>query len=112
MARIPSRLTVAFSARSRRDLGDIWEWNAERYGTEHADSYLSFLRRETHQLGSASHPGRPVESSPAYRYHVIRRRSRGYGHVAVFWIDGETLHVLRYFHTAQDWETQIAEPPG
>ena len=107
MARVPSRLTVVYSSQSLHDPGEIWDWNAEEYGVQHADNYVSFLRRQTFKLASSTNPGRQIESADHFRYHVIKRRSRGYGHVVVFSIGPENLFVLRYFHTAQDWETKL-----
>ncbi len=107
MARVPSRLTVNYSTQSLRDLGEIWDWNADEYGVQRADNYVSFLRRETLKLANSTNPGREVDSADHFRYHVITRRSRGYGHVVVFVIEAENLFVLRYFHTSQDWETKF-----
>lgn len=83
MARVPSRLTVVYSSQSLHDPGEIWDWNAEEYGVQHADNYVSFLRRQTFKLASSTNPGRQIESADHFRYHVIKRRSRGYGHVVV-----------------------------
>ena len=52
MAAVLRKLTVLFSAQSRRDLGEIWWWNAEDRDAQHADRYVDFLRSET-RLGPA-----------------------------------------------------------
>jgi hypothetical protein len=62
---------------------------------------------ETRKIAGSANPGRVIESNPTLRYHTIQRRAGGYGHVVVFWIDGETLHVFRYFLTSQDWESLL-----
>lgn len=111
MARVPRKLTVQFSAVSGYDLAEIWEWNAKTHGERHADSYITFLRTETRKLAQLNSPGRVVPSNPSLRYHTIKRRAGGYGHVVIFWIEGDLLHVFRYFHTSQDWEKKVEGQP-
>jgi len=111
MARGPHKLTVQYTANSRRDLQEIWDWNAKVRGDRHAVGYIEFLRAETRKLASSANPGRLIESNPTLRYFTIKRRARGYGHIVVFWIDDEILHVLRYFHTSQDWERKLGGEP-
>ena len=91
MARVPSRLTVNYSTQSLRDLGEIWDWNADEYGVQGADNYVSFVRRENLRLASSKNPGRQILSADRFRYHIIKRRSRGYGHVVVFAIEAENF---------------------
>ena len=107
MARVQRKLTVHFTAYSLRDLDEIWDWNAKTRGERPADSYLNFLRAETRKLTQSVDPGRAVPSNPTLRYHSIKRRSGGYGHVVIFWIEDGILHVFRYFHTSQDWENTL-----
>lgn len=107
MAGIPRKLTVHFSADSGRDLAEIWEWNAKTRGEHQADSYVKFLRAETKKLARFENPGRVIPSNPTLRYHTIKRRAGGYGHVVIFWIEADILHVFRYFHTSQDWENKL-----
>lgn len=111
MARVPRGLTVKFSADSGRDLAEIWDWNATTRGERHAESYVHFLRAETRKLARFENPGQVIPSNPSLRYHTIKRRARGYGHVVIFWIEAETFHVFRYFHTSQDWENKLEESP-
>lgn len=111
MARVPRKLTVQFSADSGRDLAEIWEWNVKTRSERQADDYVRFLRSETRKLGRSASPGRVIPSNSTLRYHTIKRRAGGYGHVVIFWIENDILHVFRYFHTSQDWERKIEGLP-
>lgn len=107
MAPVPSKLTVIFSVESLRDIAEIWEWNASRRGERHANRDINFLRSETTKLAGNDSPGRMFSLDSTLRYHTIKRRSGGYGHVIIFWIDRDVFHVFRFFHTSQDWENKL-----
>lgn len=109
MAHSPRRIALEYTAQAIADLDQIWEWNALRYGVEHADGYIRYLRSETAKLGQLPNPGRPVPTREIFRYALIRHRRGGAGHLAVFTFDTKTLRVLRYFHTAQDWERKVTD---
>lgn len=109
MARHARRLTLEYTAESIADLDEIWEWNAERFGVDHANRYIAFLKIQCGKLTTTETPGRPVPTRDRYRYSIIKRRSKGHGHVAVFELAGRVLRLLRYFHTSQDWQSKLAE---
>ena len=109
MARESRKLTLNFSRRALADLESIWEWNAKQYGFSRADRYFEFLKSATVKLILSPNPGRPVPTSTIYRYAVLKRRSKGYGHIVVFMVEGQTLHVWRYYHTSQDWQTKLTD---
>jgi plasmid stabilization system protein ParE len=109
MASPESTLTVTVSPTATAELADIWRWNADRYGEGHADEYVGFLRNTIHQLPVLYKLGRPVTVQPNLRYLVIRRRAKGHGHIAVYRCDDKSIDVLHVFHTAQDWQTILAE---
>lgn len=111
MARIPRPLTLEYSAQALDDLTGIWEWNAGQRGLQHADNYIAFLKAETLKLARSSSPGRPVPTRTTFRYALIRRRHQGYGHLVVFTVDLQTLRILRYYHTSQDWQTKLTAEP-
>ena len=46
---------------------------------------------------------------PNYRYLVMRRRKKWHGHLAVYRYDDKTIDVLHAFHTAQDWQSILAD---
>lgn len=102
-------MTLLFSPESLRSLDAIWLWNAEQHGPDHADHYLAFLLSETRRLITSPLVGSVVPLRPALRYLLLRRRKRGHGHVIVYQIAGQTIRVLDYFHTAQDWQQKVAD---
>jgi plasmid stabilization system protein ParE len=89
-----------------RDLDEIWDRNADQYDADHAENYLSLLRNESYKLDHAYAEARPVPTANEFFYVTIRksRRSQGHGHVAIFQIVGQTVELLRFFHTRQDWQ--------
>ena len=94
-----------------RYLDGIWEWNAERYGDDHAEGYVSFLRSEAYMLDREYADGKPVPGAPEVLYRTIRksRRKQSHGHVVIFQVIGKTVEVLRFYHTSQDWENRFRE---
>jgi plasmid stabilization system protein ParE len=91
------------------ELHDIWQWNAGHYGASHADDYLRYLTESIADLATHYDRGKLVPGRPDLRYVIIRRRAKGHGHVAVYNYDDEEVHVLHVFHTAQDWQTKLAD---
>ena len=110
MARRQGRLVLVTTAEALADLDEIWDWNAAAYGKSHADRYIAFLKSQADNL-PASPVGRSIAST-AYLYRVLRRKSKGYGHVVVFEIDGSIIRVIRYFHTAQNWQAKLTGEQG
>lgn len=51
--------------------------------------------------------GRVIDGKPDMRYVVVRKRSRGHGHVIVYEFDEVAVKVLRIFHTSQNWTDQV-----
>ncbi|MFI5385041.1 MAG: type II toxin-antitoxin system RelE/ParE family toxin, partial [Fimbriimonadales bacterium] len=60
MARRPRKLVVSYAARASAALAEIWDWNAARYGAQHADRYVSFLRSQADNLATEYHLGKSV----------------------------------------------------
>ena len=103
------RLRVVYSENALEELDGIADWNEVTYSRAHAKSYILFLQREIGLLGKSPLVGRQVEDRPWLRYLNIRRKPKGHGHVAVYQVEGQTVHILHLFHTAQDWRTLLPE---
>ncbi len=104
-----SALPVVYAPLARQDLGVVWDWNEKTYDPGHAARYVDFLQRHIEALGENQSRGRVLESRPELRYILIRQRKRGHGHLAVYRVDEDAVNVLHIFHTAQDWQTKLAE---
>ncbi len=102
-------LTVIYAANALAELDEIWDWNEEFYSANHADQYVAFLQRHIDKLGEDHQRGQSLSFRSELRYIFIRRRSKGYGHVAVYRVDQERVNVLHVFHSAQDWRTKLKE---
>ena len=109
MASRKSPLTVIRSPTAIDDLDDIWRWNAEHYSVPHADAYLRYLKESIADLANSYARGKTVSTRPDLHYFVIRRRTSGHGHIAVYNFDHKEVHILHVFHTAQDWQTKLIE---
>ena len=102
-------MNLLFSPESLRSLDAIWLWNAEQHGPDHADRYLTFLLSETRRLITSPLAGSIVPTRPALRYLLLQRRKRRHGHLVVYRQVGQTVQVLDFFHTAQDWQNKLKE---
>ncbi len=102
-------LTLIRSPAAIDELHDIWQWNARYYSASHADSYLRYLTESIADLSSSYARGKVVATRPDLRYIIIRRRSKGHGHVAVYNFDEKEVHLLHIFHTAQDWQKTLVD---
>jgi plasmid stabilization system protein ParE len=102
-------LSVVYAPLAVQDLDAIWNWNEKTYGPAHAAGFLDFLARHIDHLGENHSRGRVVESRPDLRYILIRQRRRGHGHLAVYRVEKDAVSILHIFHTAQDWQTKLAE---
>jgi len=105
MARKPPRLAIDVAPAAGRDLHSIWEYNAKTYGPDHSDRYLDYLARSTSRLATDYVSGRwlPGREQDLLQYTTISRR-RGYGYVVIYRVRNGVIEVLRYFHSAQDWQ--------
>jgi plasmid stabilization system protein ParE len=74
----------------------------------HAASYVDFLRTRTDRLSADFALGRPVPTNPRFLYRVIQKRTKRHGHIVVYEVtETELIRILRYFHTAQDWQKAL-----
>ena len=92
------------SVNALRSLDNIWLWSANQFGLAQGDSYLTFLWQNIERLGSEYQKGRPVGR---HRYMLVKRRSKGYGHIVIYLVSASSVEILEIFHTAQDWHGYI-----
>ena len=53
--------------------------------------------------------GNNLGNRPDLRYVDIRRKPKRHGHIVVYRFDDTRIDVLHVFHTAQDWQTILAD---
>jgi len=108
-AKRKSALPIIIAPSARGDLDEIWNWNKKTYDAHHAWRYVELLQRQLKALSEIYDQGSPVESRSGLRYMRIGKRTRGPGHIVVYRIDENAVHIARVFHTAQNWQTKLAE---
>ncbi len=109
MAKGKGQLEVWFSDAAHIELHGIWTWNAVTFGSKRANDYLRFIYREVERLSRFPSMGREVPDYPGLRRVLIKRRSRGHGHILFFRIQGDRLEVAHIFHTSQDWQLRLED---
>ena len=107
MAKRARKLPVVLTQDASDDLDEIWFRNALEYNVLHADGYKVFLRTKAEKLSTDHELGRPVPTRPEFRYINIRKRQGGHCHVCIYRVKNDQVDLLRFFHTRQDWQTQI-----
>jgi plasmid stabilization system protein ParE len=107
MAQEPRKLEVVITPMARRDLHEIWRWNAENHNPDHADTYVEFLLSQVDLLSTDSHLGRTVPSAQEYRYTALRKHLRGHSHIAVYQVHEDIVEVLHFYHSAQNWRARL-----
>ncbi len=107
MARQAKKLAVQYTHKARSSLLSIWDWNAERYDSMHADRFLGFLKQEIDKLSEAYKKGIVIPFRPELRSKVITKRANRFGYVVIYRILDESVEVMQILHTARDWQNQI-----
>jgi plasmid stabilization system protein ParE len=109
MASESPKLKVVLTQSAKRDLFQIWFWNAEHWHPTWADDFEAFLLREIHELGGNPSAGKPVSASPDCRYVLIRKTASGHGHYVIYEVIGGVVQVLRVLHDSRDWQNLFLE---
>jgi len=107
MASQKPTLNVILSPGVNDQLKEIWRWNSQRYDASHADEYLDFLKSKINALSTEYPNGKRVNGRSHLRYMIIKRKSGGHGHIAVFSLEAGAIYLIYVFHTAQDWRTKL-----
>ncbi len=109
MASRKPHLTVSLSRAVENELDEIYRYSIGKHGQKTADRYIALLEEKIYGLATEHHRGKTVGANPGLRYLVIKKRSSGDGHLAVYRVDeaAVTVRVLFVFHTKQDWENKL-----
>lgn len=108
MERPSSRLRVVYSAEARLELNGIFEFNLETRGEQWAIRYVSFLEKSIANLEVDYLSGIPILDQDDLRYLIMKRRTRGGGHLAVYQVAEAEVRILHIFHTKQDWRSLLS----
>lgn len=90
-------------------LDEIWRWNVDHYGRDHAHNYIEKLNDFIEKsIFPSPDKGRllPDLKKPAY-YRNFKKTGFSHGHVIVYSFDLQTVVITNIFHTAQNWVTQL-----
>lgn len=92
--------TIAFSPAAEDDISEIWDYSAQMWGVEQADSYADAIRNACYALASGVKQGRP---SIFQEYNKCLCGS----HVIYFRDYPDRIDVIRILHSKQDAERHL-----
>jgi toxin ParE1/3/4 len=90
---------ASFSHRAKADVGEIWQYTADRWGAEQAELYLGLIDAAVDAICGDPKLGRSCNE--------IRRGYRKYrvgSHVLFYRIKGRQIFVVRVLHQRMDPE--------
>lgn len=94
---------LIFSPAAETDIDGIWDYSADNWGPDQADSYTDEIRDTCHALALGQKRGRVTSARPGYLKYPCR------AHVIYFRNLGDTLEIVRILHGAQDAERNLHE---
>ncbi|MEM1379526.1 MAG: type II toxin-antitoxin system RelE/ParE family toxin [Pseudomonadota bacterium] len=97
---MPSKLSYIIKLRPKaeEDLEAIWDYTAETWSLDQAETYLRALSEALDRLAENPllYPERK-ELNPSVRIKPFK------SHIILYRIDGETIDVIRVRHGREDW---------
>jgi toxin ParE1/3/4 len=90
---------------ARADLDDIWEFTADRWGLDQAESYLSAFENAFDRAASAPGKGRSIHSSSATFYRV-----KSGSHFVFYEVANNQIIIVRVLHQAMDVDRHLPLP--
>lgn len=95
----------AFRPRAVRDIGQIWDYTAEHWGTAQADRYMGAIREVCDALAAGDATGTDAGYiSPGYR------RIRSGRHIVFFRLmRSGAVEIVRILHERMDFPLQLRE---
>ncbi|GHT88972.1 plasmid stabilization protein ParE [Betaproteobacteria bacterium] len=91
---------IAFSPAAEADIGEIWDYTADRWGADQADSYTDAIRDACHALARGKKQGLP-SALPGFQKYLCG------SHVVYFLDYADHLDVIRVLHQRQDAERHL-----
>lgn len=93
--------TVAFSPAAEADIGEIWDYSADRWGPDQANNYIDAIRDACYALARGTKQGRSAEWLPDFQKCLCG------SHVVYFLDYPDHLDVIRILHQRQDVERHL-----
>ena len=93
--------TIAFSPAAESDIDAIWDYSADKWGLDQADSYTDALRDACYALAQGTKHGRPAEVLSGFMKYLCG------SHVVYFLDYPDHLDVIRILHQRQDAERHL-----
>ena len=93
---------VALKPRAQADLGAIWDYTAERWGLEQAESYTRQLWKHIQAVANSPSIGRDCEEVRAgYRQYPSG------SHVLFYRLTDDGIEIVRILHERMDYERHM-----
>lgn len=90
-------ILVSLRPTAQRDLDEIWDYSADRWGLDRADDYVLEIRSNITALPTSGHR----QSSRDDLYPDLRQARTG-AHLIFFLIGDQTFEVVRILHERRD----------
>lgn len=92
---------IAFSPVAEADISEIWDYTADRWGVDQADSYTNAILDACYALAQGTKHGCPAEVLPNFQKYLCG------SHVVYFLDYADHLAVIRILHQMQDAERHL-----
>jgi toxin ParE1/3/4 len=92
---------IAFSPAAEADIEAIWDYSADKWGPDRADSYTNAIRDACYALALGTKHGRHADVLPDFKKYLCG------SHVVYFLENTGHLDVIRILHQRQDAEFHL-----
>lgn len=92
---------IAFTPAAQADFSEIWDYSADKWGPDQADSYIDAIRDACLAQARGTKHGRPADVLPNFKKYLCGL------HVVYFLEYADRLDVIRVLHQRQDAERNL-----
>jgi toxin ParE1/3/4 len=95
-------MAYRLSPAAQSDVADIWDYTAEKWGTEQAEAYVRRIHRAVQAVAADHWLGRSCdEIRPGYWKYMVG------SHLLFYRIDQNGIDVVRILHSQMDFERHL-----